>query len=82
VAAGLEAVDVRAIEVPTVFSDFDDFWNPFLGGTGSAPGYVASLNEPAWDALRDRLRATLPTEPDWSIRLTARVRAARGQRPA
>ena len=82
VAVGLEAVDVRSIEVPTVFSDFDDFWNPFLGGTGSAPGYVASLSEAARDALRDRLRMTMPTEPDGSIRLTARAWAARGQRPA
>ena len=30
--AGLTDVEVRAIEVPTVFRDFDDYWPPFLGG--------------------------------------------------
>jgi trans-aconitate methyltransferase len=79
-AAGLEAVEVRPIEIPTVFADFDDLWTPFLGGTGSAPGYVASLSESARDALRDRLRTSVPVEPDGSIRLTARAWAARGER--
>ena len=40
--AGLDAVMVEAIEVPTVFADFDDFWRPFLGGQGPAPGYLMS----------------------------------------
>lgn len=79
--AGLEAVDVRPIEVPTVFSDFDDLWRPFLNGTGPAPGYVASLAEPARDALRDRLRASVDPDPDGSIRLIARAWAVRGRRP-
>lgn len=78
-AAGLEAVDVRAIEVPTVFADFDDFWTPFLGGTGSAPSYVASMTESARASLRDRLRAEVPGEPDGSIRLRARAWAVRGR---
>jgi SAM-dependent methyltransferase len=30
--AGLTDVQVRAIDVPTVFRDFDDYWSPFLGG--------------------------------------------------
>ena len=79
--AGLEAVEARAIDIPTVFSDFDDYWRPFLGGTGPAPAYLASLAGPARDDLRDRLRASLPTEPDGSIRLSARAWAAKGRRP-
>jgi SAM-dependent methyltransferase len=78
-AAGLSGVDVRPIEVPTVFADFDDLWKPFLGGTGVGPAYVASLTELAQDALRERLRASVETEPDGSIRLTARAWAVRGQ---
>jgi SAM-dependent methyltransferase len=76
--AGLDAVTVRAIEVPTVFADFDDFWTPFLGGQGPAPGYVMSLAEDHRRALRDRLRARLPAGPDGSIPLTARAWAVRG----
>ena len=76
--AGLEQVAVQAIEVPTVFSDFDDLWRPFLGGQGPAPGYVMSLPDGQRDVLRDRLRARLPTAPDGSIPLTARAWAVSG----
>ncbi len=41
-----------------------------------------SLTEVARAALRERLRATLPTEPDGSIRLVARAWAVRGRKPA
>ena len=80
-AAGLVDVDHRPIDVPMVFRDFDDLWTPFLRGTGPAPAYVVSLDEPARTALRDRLRASLPEEPDGTIRLTARAWAVRGRRP-
>ena len=30
--AGLENVQTCALDVPTVFRDFDDYWTPFLGG--------------------------------------------------
>jgi len=32
-------VDVRAIDAPTSFRDFDDFWTPFLSGQAPAPSY-------------------------------------------
>ena len=78
-AAGLSAVEVRPIEVPTVFADFDDLWKPFLGGTGPASAFVAALAEPARSALRERLRASVEAEPDGSIRLVARAWAVRGR---
>ena len=81
-AADLVDVDHRPIDVPTIFRDFDDLWTPFLRGTGPAPAYVVSLDEPARTALRYRLRASLPEEPDGTIRLTARAWAVRGRRPA
>ena len=76
--AGLRAVAVTAVEVPTVFRDFDDFWTPFLGGQGPAPGHRASLDEDRRAALRERLRASLPAGPDGAIRLSARAWAVRG----
>jgi SAM-dependent methyltransferase len=78
--AGLEDVDGREIDVPTVFRDFDDYWSPFLGGQGPAPGYAMSLPEERRAALRERLRADLPAGPDGSIRLGARAWAVRGVR--
>src|ERR687895_493226 len=68
--AGLAEVGVRPIEVPTRFRDFDDYWTPFLGGQGPAPGYAMFLAEEHRRALRDLLRARLPSNPDGSISLT------------
>jgi SAM-dependent methyltransferase len=79
--AGLEAVESRAIDVPTVFRDFHDYWSPFLGGQGPAPGYCAGLSESSRRALGDRLRAALPARPDGSIHLVARAWAVRGRVP-
>jgi SAM-dependent methyltransferase len=76
--AGLRDVSVQAIEIPTVFAGFDDYWRPFLGGQGPAPGHVASLTEDRRRALRDLLRARLPAEPDGSIPLTATAWTVRG----
>lgn len=78
--AGLRAIETRPIDAPTPFRDFDDFWSPFLGGQGPAPGYVASLDDERRSALRDHLRAQLPIAPDGSIRLVARAWAVRGRR--
>jgi SAM-dependent methyltransferase len=80
--AGLDDVGDRAIDVPTVFRDFADYWSPFLGGQGPAPGYCVSLSESKREALREKLRAELPISPDGSIRLMARALAIRGIRPA
>ncbi|MXQ11577.1 class I SAM-dependent methyltransferase [Microvirga makkahensis] len=77
---GLSHIEVRAIDVPTLFRDFDDYWTPFLGGQSPAPAYCMSLSEGERTALRERLRATLPTRPDGSIHLTARAWAARGSK--
>ncbi len=76
--AGLDRVASEAIEVATVFADFDDYWRPFLGGQGPAPGYVASLSEEDRDTLRELLRTRLPVREDGSIPLTARAWAVRG----
>ena len=77
VAARFDAIEVRAIEVPTIFTSFNDYWTPFLSGIGPAPGYVTHLSEADRVRLRERLRTTLPTEPDGSIHLNARAWAVR-----
>ena len=76
--AGLADVTVCPIDVPTRFSDFDDYWTPFLGGQAPAPGYAMSLDERRRGQLRDRIRSSLPIEPDGSIELVARAWAVRG----
>jgi SAM-dependent methyltransferase len=77
-AAGLQRVEVTAIDVPTPFASFEDYWRPFLGGQGPAPAYAMALDEAGRTRLRDRLRERLAAEADGSIRLTARAWAVRG----
>jgi SAM-dependent methyltransferase len=78
--AGLTDVTVRAIEVPTVFAGFDDYWQPFLGGQGPAPSYVAGLSDERRADLREALRERLPADSGGAIGLTARAWAVRGRR--
>jgi SAM-dependent methyltransferase len=78
--AGLSEIEARAIDVETVFRDFDDYWSPFLGGQGSAPSYVATLSAERRDRLREHLQNALPFESDGSIHLIARAWAVRGVR--
>ena len=79
-SAGLDQVEVRSIDVPTTFLDFDDYWSPFLGGQGPAPAYAMSLSGEHRAGLRERIRAQLPIAADGSIHLVARAWAVRGMR--
>ncbi len=62
--SGLEKVEVRAIDVPTTFRSFDEYWSPFLGGQRPAPGYAMSLSQARRVALRERILAGLPTNSE------------------
>lgn len=78
-AAGLRDGTVGAIEIETTFTDFDDYWQPFLGGQGPAPAHAASLDDASRARLREGLRERLPSQRDGRIALSARAWAARGQ---
>jgi SAM-dependent methyltransferase len=78
VQSGLHDVEVWAIDVPTDFRDFDDYWSPFPGGQAPASGYAMSLTQTRRGALRDRIRSKLPIESDGAIHLIASAWAARG----
>jgi SAM-dependent methyltransferase len=81
-AVRLDSVVTMAIDVPTAFRNFEDYWAPFLGGQGPAPSYVQSLEPRDRAALREALRASLPIAGDGSIRLNARAWAVKGLRSA
>ncbi|MEV6642103.1 class I SAM-dependent methyltransferase [Amycolatopsis sp. NPDC051371] len=76
--AGFTEVSVGEIKIPTVFTGFDDYWQPFLGAQGPAPAYLATLPEARRDQVRELLRSRLPTNPDGSIPLSARAWVVRG----
>jgi SAM-dependent methyltransferase len=75
--AGLAGVEVKPMDIPTPFGNFDDYWQPFLGGQGPAPAYAMSLDETARAQLRDRIRERIPTTANGTISLTARAWAVR-----
>ena len=77
-SAGLANVETTAIDIPTPFVDFDDYWSPFLGGTGSAPRYCMSLEEGVRNQIKTSIQAKLPTGPDGEILLAARAWAVKG----
>ena len=79
-SARLHQVETRAIDVDTHFKDFDDYWNPFLGGQGPAPGYAMSLSDEKRTQLRERIRESLPFAVDGSIPLVARAWAVKGMK--
>lgn len=75
--AGLNGVEVKPIDTPTPFENFDAYWQPFLGGQGPAPAYAMSLAAAARAKLRERVRERVPVMQDGSISLTARAWAVR-----
>jgi ubiquinone/menaquinone biosynthesis C-methylase UbiE len=79
--AGLASVESTALEAPTVFTSFEDYWQPFTLGAGPAPGYCASLDPGARERLRQQLEATLPRRQDGSIHLKARAWGVKARAP-
>ena len=77
-AAGVVEPELRPIEVPTRFEDFEAYWRPFTLGAGPAPGYVLSLDDAHRGALKSELKARLGAGP---FELTARAWALRGRAP-
>ena len=79
--AHLTSVVVRAIEIPTVFQNFEDYWTPFLGKTGAAPTYLASVADDVRQRIRQHLESRLASTPNAPIELTARAWAVCGVVP-
>lgn len=77
--AGCIDVDSAPIDIETRFEDFEDYWNPLLGGQGPAPSYLVSLDESHRRKMRERLLDTLPIQRDGSIHLHARAWAVQGK---
>jgi ubiquinone/menaquinone biosynthesis C-methylase UbiE len=74
----LEDLTSHALEVVTRFTGFDDYWAPLQTGQGSAPNYLATRDKKIQAAIRERLRAALPTNSQGAIEMPARAWAIRG----
>ncbi len=79
--AGLGEVAAGHLDLSAVFESLEDYWNPFLGGQGPAPTYLAQLGERERARLRARLEASVLPGEDGRLRLVARAWTVRGLRP-
>jgi ubiquinone/menaquinone biosynthesis C-methylase UbiE len=77
--AGLIDIETSSLDIDTVFTNFEDYWNPFLGGQGPAPGYLASVNKDVQDKIKSVLQKKLEVDSNGSIKLLARAIAVRGK---
>jgi SAM-dependent methyltransferase len=73
--AGLRDVETTEVSATLQHATFAEWWEPYTAGVGPAGAYVARLDPPARDRLRDRCRELLP-EPPFTIESVAW--AARG----
>jgi SAM-dependent methyltransferase len=80
--AGLQDIELVRLDLATVFANFEDYWQPFLGRTGPAPSYVASLDTLQRERLKERLRERLQPGADGRIELQASAFAVRGRATA
>ena len=77
--AGLSGVKSGALDVPTLFTTFSDYWDPFLAGTGPAPNYVTSLSTSQRNRLAAELKQRIDPAGSGNIEMIARAWAIRGK---
>ena len=74
-SAGLSDVEETALSVSVEHPTFDEWWEPFTFGVGTAGAHLASLDPEHQAQLRERCRAVLPDPP---FVFTASAWGARG----
>ena len=79
---GLVGVSEAPLVIEQAFSTFDDYWGPFLKGTGPGGAYVISLDDERRRQLEARMRARLlGGKADGAFTLKARAWCVRGEVP-
>lgn len=78
-SCGLEDIRTTTLELSMEFSSFDDYWQPFRGGSTPTSAFAAALDAETGGALVNELRVKLPdVQPDGSFVLPARAWAIKG----
>jgi SAM-dependent methyltransferase len=78
-AAGIVDIAGASLTIRMDYKNFDDYWDPLLGGQGPVGAYVASLDAELRARLRDRVRAAYQSGRADGVRsLAATAWAVRG----
>lgn len=75
--AGLVSVETRQIKVRRTFADFEDYWTTVLGGP-SVSGKLKAMTPEQREALKEKMRARLPTDAAGRIAYAATANAVKG----
>jgi SAM-dependent methyltransferase len=79
---GLIGVREQPLLIEQAFASFDDYWGPFLKGTGPGGAYVVSLDAERRTQLEARMRTRLlGGKADGAFALKARAWCVRGEVP-
>lgn len=81
-AAGFQDVASRTISMTVSFRDFDEFWEINLLPAGPHARMIATLDTAGREALKERLRKTLPTDASGRIAYPSFAGAVKGTRAA
>jgi ubiquinone/menaquinone biosynthesis C-methylase UbiE len=79
--ARLETVETRVIRIPTVYSDFEDFWDSNAVPIGPQGKLIASMSASAKEEFRSRLREHLPMSSNGRIVLQSFANSIKGRVP-
>jgi membrane-bound ClpP family serine protease len=80
-ASGLEHVEVQAVDIPTTFADFDDYWTSNTGLAHPSAKPIQAMSAAEVEQLKASLRERLPTDAEDSITYMARANAVKGRVP-
>jgi SAM-dependent methyltransferase len=80
--AGLANIETGSITIRMIYANFDDYWQPLLGGQGPVGTYVGALNHDMKQRIKDAVRlAYLSGASDGERSLTATAWAVKAVVP-
>ena len=81
-ASGLEDVQTESLTIRMDYENFEDYWQPFLGGQGPVGAYFANLTPDLSARIKEAVRdAYCSGSPDGPRSLTASAWAVQGTAP-
>jgi hypothetical protein len=76
---GLSDIKMATLELSMEFPSFDDYWQPFLGGSTPTSAFAAAINSQSGGALTRVIREKIPrVQPNGTFIFPARAWAVKG----